>query len=310
MSETVDRAWMERVFEETKNWGRWGRDDERGALNLITDKRRAAAAALVRDGVPVSCARDFAVEPAVDNPHPALHMMTQAGDDCTAEAEGFESTTDFIGIAFHGMATTHLDALCHVAVSRKLYNGVDVTEVKSTGARRNDVMAARDGIVGRGVLLDIPRLRGVDWLELDVTLGPEDLEAAEREQGVRVEEGDILLVSKGRDARRREHGPWVPMDGMAGLGPTCVPWLHERDVAVLGSDGISDALPGTGIEDWFVPIHQCCLAGMGVHLLDNLLLEDLSAACAARDRWEFFFVVTPLRVHGGTGSPVNPVAIF
>ena len=81
-------------------------------------------------------------------------------------------------------------------------------------------------------------------------------------------------------------------------------------MAVLGSDGISDALPGTGIEDWFVPIHQCCLAGMGVHLLDNLLLEDLSAACAARDRWEFFFVVTPLRVHGGTGSPVNPVAIF
>lgn len=310
MSETVDRAWMDRVFEETRNWGRWGQDDERGALNLITDAKRAAAAALVRDGVAVSCARDFAVEPAVDNPHPALHMMTQAGDDCTAAAEGFESTTDFIGIAFHGMATTHLDALCHVAVGGKLYNGIDVTEVKSTGALRNDVMAAQDGIVGRGVLLDIPRQRGVDWLELDVTLGPDDLEAAEQAQGVRVEEGDILLVSTGRDARRRQHGPWVPMDGMAGLGPTCVPWLHERGVAVLGGDGVSDALPGMGVEDWFVPIHQLCLAGMGVHLLDNLLLEDLSVACAARERWEFFFIASPLRVQGGTGSPVNPVALF
>jgi len=310
MAETVDRAWMERVFETTRNWGRWGQDDERGALNLITDDKRAAAAALVREGVAVSCARDFAVEPALDNPHPALHMMTQGGDDCTAETDGFESTTDFIGLAFHGMATTHLDALCHVAVHGKLYNGVDVTEVKSTGARRNDVMSARDGIVGRGVLLDIPRLRGVDWLEIDVSLDPEELEAAEAAQGVRVEAGDILIVRKGRDARRRALGPWLPTEGLPGLGPRCVPWLRERDVAVLGSDAVSDALPGAAIEDWYVPIHQCCLAGMGVHLLDNLLVEELAAACAARERWEFFFVASPLRVQGGTGSPLNPVAIF
>jgi kynurenine formamidase len=161
------------------------------------------------------------------------------------------------------------------------------------------------------VLLDVPRLRGVPWLEPAEAILPDELERCEAAQDVRVGEGDILLVSTGRDARRAEHGPWDPNTvGVAGLDPRCIPWLDARSIAVLGCDGVSDPLPAAKIPKWPLPIHQCCLVGMGVHLLDNLALADLARACAERNRWEFLFTVAPLRIRGGTGSPVNPIALF
>jgi kynurenine formamidase len=310
--EPVTREWLERVFETTRNWGRWGPDDERGALNYVTPAKRARAAAGVRDGAVVSCSRDLPVEPSAENPRPAHHHMLVAGDDAEALGiPGLGATMDYVGVAFHGMATSHIDALCHVVVGGRLYNGFPATEVRSTGARRDSIMVAADGVVSRGVLLDVPRLRGTAWLEPGERILPRDLERAEAAQGVRVEEGDVLLVATGRDARRAAKGAWDPTGvGLAGLDARCIPWLHERRVAVLGSDGVSDALPGAGIEGWPIPVHQCCLVGMGVHLLDNLALAALAQACAERRRWEFLFAVAPLRVVGGTGSPVNPLAIF
>ena len=193
----------------------------------------------------------------------------------------------------------------------KLYNGFSIHDVKSNGARRGSIMAARDGIVGRGVLLDIPRLRGVAWLEPRERILPDELERAEAAAGLRVGEGDLLFVATGRDARRAARGPWSPnVEGLAGLDARCVPWLHERRISVLGGDGVSDGLPGAATLGWPLPLHQCCLVGMGVHLLDNLALAELAAACAERKRWEFLLTVAPLRVAGGTGSPVNPIAIL
>jgi kynurenine formamidase len=302
---------LERLFERVKNWGRWGAGDERGALNFVTDAKRAAAAALVREGLAVSCARELPVQPSPENPNPAQHHMLRAGDDAVIPGFGLEASMDYIGIAFHGMATSHIDALCHVFVGGSMYNGFPVGDVKSTGAQRCSVMAARDGIVSRGVLLDVPRARGARWCEPGERIRRTELEAAERPQGARVEEGDVLLVATGRDARRAVHGPWDPNAvGLAGLDADCIPWLHERRIAVLGSDGVSDALPGPRIPGWPIPVHQCCLVAMGVHLLDNLALAELCEACAARRRYEFLLVVAPLRVEGGTGSPVNPIAVF
>jgi kynurenine formamidase len=238
-------------------------------------------------------------------------MMIQGGDDCVVPEFGLESTLDFVGMAFHGMASSHLDALCHVMVDGQMYNGFAAEEVKSTGARRGSVMAAKDGIVSRGVLLDIPRLVGSPWLELGTAITPEQLEAAEQSQGVEVGEGDILLISTGRDARRAELGVWNPIEeGMAGLHPECVPWLHERGIAMLGCDGISDPLPILGIENWVMPIHQCTLVAMGVHLLDNLCLGGLAGACTELSQWDFQLSVAPLRIEGGTGSPCNPIAVL
>jgi kynurenine formamidase len=292
-----------------KNWGRWGADDEMGALNLITPAKRREAGACIEAGEVVSCALELAVQPTSENPHPALHMMIQGGDDCVIPGMNFESVMDFVGVAFHGMATSHIDALCHVFVDGLMYNGFSKDEVKSTGARKGSIMCAKEGIASRGVLLDMPRAGGVSWLEPNTFIRVSDLEDAEAKQGVRVEEGDILLVGTGRDARRAAHGPWSPIGvGLAGLHPECIPWLHERGVAVLGGDGVSDPLPGGGIEGWAMPVHQCALVAMGVHLLDNLRLDVLGEACARHERWAFQLTIAPLRIAKGTGSPVNPIA--
>jgi len=311
MSETWTPAQMRRTFEQVKNWGRWGADDELGALNLITPSKRREGAACVVAGEAVSCARELPVHPTPENPNPALHMMIQGGDDCLIPGLEFESVMDFVGVAFHGMATSHIDALCHVFVDGQMYNGFSKDEVKSTGARRGSIMSAREGLSSRGVLLDVPASEGVRWCEPGDSIGVAELERAEDRQGVRVVEGDILLVSTGRDARRAEHGAWSPFqNGLAGLAPECVPWLHERGVAVLGGDGVSDPLPGAGIQGWAMPVHQCGLVAIGLHLLDNLRLDTLAEACERHGRWAFQFTVAPLRIDKGTGSPVNPIALL
>jgi kynurenine formamidase len=293
------------LYEATKRWGRWGDDDERGALNLLTPERVARAAALVREGLTIPCGRPLPTAPAADNPNPALHHMTHAGD-LAAGSKGFQWSSDFIGVAFHGNTVSHLDALCHVFVDGQMYNGAPASDVTSTGARRSSIEVADAGIVGRGVLLDIPRVRGVDWLEPASVITPDELDAT----GVAVEQGDIVLVHTGRDRRREAVGPWNSyVDGLAGLDPACARWLHDRDPSVLGSDGVSDVNPGPGGE-WPIPIHMCALVGMGIHLLDNLRLDRLADACAERGRWEFLFVVAPLQIEGATGSPVNPIAIL
>lgn len=307
------RASAERVaeiYETTLQWGRWGDADQRGALNLLTPERVARAAALVRDGLVVPCGRPLPVAPAVDNPNPAQHHMIVAGDVGPLRgAGGLQTALDFVGVAFHGMAVSHVDALSHVFVDGRMWNGFPASDVTSMGARRNSILAA-GAVAGRGVLLDLPRARGVAWLEPGEVMGPEELASTAAAQGVTVEPGDLLLVSTGRDARRREHGPWdTNTVGLAGLGAECVPWLAERDVAVLGSDGVSDVLP-VHEHAWPMPLHMCLLVGRGVHLLDNLDLSGLTAACAEAGRWEFLFVVAPLQIGGATGSPVNPIAIL
>jgi kynurenine formamidase len=304
----VTAARAAELFERSKRWGRWGADDERGALNLLTPERVQRATSLVRTGATVPCGRSFPVAAAADNPSPALHHMVVAGD--VARGPHLQVSADFIGVAFHGMAVSHIDALCHVFVDGQMYNGFPATDVTSLGAKRNSIAAAFGGVVGRGVLLDIPRLRGVEWLEPGAAISPEELDAACSAQHVAVEPGDILIVATGRDARREQHGPWDPNHvGLAGLDPECIPWLFDHDPAVLGSDGISDVLPANE-HAWPIPLHQCLLVGMGVHLLDNLDLGLLTVACARERRWEFLFVVLPLQIGGGTGSPVNPVAVL
>jgi kynurenine formamidase len=313
MSNPITRAEMRKIFDSVSNWGRWGKDDERGTLNYLTPERIAAAGRLIRLGKQISCARNFPVVPGPENPTPALHHMVMGGDDpCGHGVPGLEVSLDFIGIAFHGLASSHIDALCHVFVEGQMYNGFPATDVRSTGARRNSIMAAKDGIVGRGVLLDIPRLRDEPFVDLKRPVTSAELAAAEKAQGVTVGEGDILLVAVGRDAQK-QHEPHKHGEeyAMAGLDPDCIPWLHARRISVLGSDAVHDPSPPVHmIDGWRIPVHMCALAGMGLHLLDNLYLAELQNACATEARWEFFFTVAPLRIERGTGSPANPIAIL
>jgi kynurenine formamidase len=211
-----------------------------------------------------------------------------------------------------GLGITHVDALCNMFVHGQMYNGRPASDVRSDGARTNTVMALADGLVGRGVLLDIARLRGVDHVDKADMVTVADLDAAERAQGVTVGPGDVLLVGTGRDALRAARGGALNPggDGMAGLHPECLPWLHERSIAVLGSDGISDPIPGFGVREWPFPIHQIGIVAMGLHLIDNLSLGAIAEQCASRGRYAFLFTLASLRVAGGTGCPVNPIALL
>ena len=304
------RADVEALARQVSNWGRWGAEDERGALNFITPEASAAAAALVREGTTVSCALELAKAPAADNPTPVMHMMTGAGDAIDqGRLRGLQSTGDYFAIAPHGMANTHLDALCHILDEGKMYNGFDASEVRSTGALRNSILAGEEGIASRGVLLDIAALHGAEWLEPGTAIGVDDLEAAEAREGVRARRGDILLIRTGRDTRREAEGAWPPLEGLAGLKMEALPWLHEREIAVLGCDGVSDVLP-SGVEGSPLPIHHVIITYMGVHLIDNARLGPLGRACAERGRWEFLLTLAPLRLAGGTASPINPIAMF
>jgi kynurenine formamidase len=301
------------LFEATKRWGRWGEDDDRGALNLLTPERVIKAAALVRDGVSVRCGRQLATAPAVDNPNPALHHMIRAGDVAASE-KGLQWAGDFIGVAFHGNSVSHMDALCHVFVDGRMYNDAPATDVTSVGARRSSIEVAEDGIVGRGVLLDIPRLRGVDWLEPGEAVTRAELEAIEAADGVRLGEGDILVFRTGHHARRLALGPWSNEyppagEGKAGLHVDTVPWMHERRIAAFLPDGDGETVP-SNVEGVPYPMHPLQLTAMGMCIADSLQLEDLARACAQEGRWEFMAVGLPLRLPGGTGSPWNPIAMF
>jgi kynurenine formamidase len=295
-----------RLFESVKTWGQWGPHDERGTLNELTPERTRAAGALIRSGRTVSLSVPVNKEAGPDNPRPAIHYMTMQDDVDVGEPRW---NFDFIGIDYHGNCQSHIDALCHCVYRGQLYNGVSPRRVTSQGATVQAITAAEHGIVTRGVLLDVPRLRGTKWLEPGTAILPEELAACERAQDVRVGAGDVVMVRLGQHRIRLDVGPWPSWDVQAGLHPSCMPWLKERRVAVLGSDGDSDALPSP-VEGVAYPIHALALAAMGLHLLDNLNFEDLAVACAEEARWEFLCVVAPLRLPGGTGSPCNPIAVF
>jgi len=216
---------------------------------------------------------------------------------------------DYIGVDYHNDTHTHIDALSHVAYEGALYDGHPDDMVTWRGAAAGEIDIVKDGLVGRGVLLDVPRSRGVRWLEPGEHVFAEDLETAERAQGVRAGAGDILLVRTGHARRLADVGPWDTGRAKAGLHPTVARFLAERSVAALGSDGNSDTAPST-TEGVAFPIHVLAINAMGVHLLDYLQFEDLVARCEEAERWEFLFMAAPLRIAGGTGSPVNPIAVF
>ncbi|MDQ2921586.1 MAG: cyclase family protein [Acidobacteriota bacterium] len=292
-------SWM----NELSNWGRWGKDDQLGALNLITPAKRKQAVALVKEGVSISLARDTNTETAPDNSDPYTHSMTLSG-----VGNRGQFSLDKIGVSFHGYQHTHLDALCHMFWQGKMYNGFPQEEVTKEGATRLAITNLKQGIFTRGILIDLPKLRGVPYLEPG-TAYPEDLDAWEKKAKIKVSAGDVIFVRTGRWARRAAVGPWNVSMNSAGLYASCARWIRQRDVAIIGSDVASDLLPSkiAGVSH---PIHQLTLVAMGVYIFDNCDLEALSEACAKRNRWEFLLTAAPIAVVGGTGSPLNPIATF
>jgi kynurenine formamidase len=300
---TVER--FAELFDSVSAWGRYA-EPGRGAWNRATAEHARRGAAAVRDGTVVSMALPWNTVAGVDNPKPALHHMTDIGDVEPAERTCHK---DFLAIDYHGKSSSHLDALSHIAWRGQLFDGrTACDEVGTTGTRYASVSEL--GVLStRGVLLDVPAAKGLDWLEPGTPITTADLLATERHLGVELVEGDVLVLRSGHFARRRVHGAWDSGARSAGLHPETMPLLAERGIVCIAADGDSDVRPSP-VPGMHSPIHVLALTAMGVPLLDNLDLEPLARACAAAGRHEFQITLAPLNVPGGTGSPLNPVAVL
>ena len=286
------------MFQELNNWGRWGADDELGTMNLVTPQKTREAAALVTSGITVSLSHNPMPDEAPDNPDAAFnHTMGR-----TFRSDTYEFT-------YHGYGVSHIDSLCHFLWNDRLYNDTPPSASSLDGCSKNGIQNLKRGIVTRGILLDLPRLNGVPYLEPQTPIYIEDIEAWEREAGVRVSEGDAIFVRTGRWARRAELGPWQVSGNSAGLHASVLPWIKERGVAFVGSDAATDVMPSM-VEGVTQPLHTMLIAGFGTNIFDNMDLEALAETAAQENRWEFMLTAGPIPVEGGTGSPLNPIAVF
>jgi kynurenine formamidase len=301
-------------FATLSNWGRWGNDDELGTINLITDEKRSQALGLISGARTMSCARTVSRTPGPGAFLPPMHMMLESGEglddpDRVSAYPGRQVALDFIGMAFHGVTITHLDSLSHVFWEGKMYNGRPASLVStSLGATKESITLLKEGVISRGVLLDVARAKRKPWLGPEEAIGPEDLDLAEKQANVRVEPGDIVLIRTGQPAALAA-GRAPAIGSRPGLHASCLPWIHERGVAVLGSDSAQDSIP-SGYPKVLIPIHQVGIVAMGLWMLDNADLEHLAEQCMQMGRWEFCFTLAPLPIEGATGSPVNPLALL
>ena len=299
----ITEAQYEGWLENLSNWGRWGPDDEIGALNLITPAKRRAAAALVQEGITVSLARTAQTQEGVDNPCPVQWEMVNASARGASDRVAYR--------CIHGLGSTHIDGFAHSFFGGKMWNGYPIEDLVTMegGALKNSVLTMKGGIVTRGVLYDIARLKGVPYLEPGTRITVADLEAWEAQTGVRVGSGDAMLLRWGRWARREAVGPFDTWAEAAGFDNSVIPWLKARDIAVLGWE-----TPGyTPRPEGDLPtlaLHDFALTMLGIHLLDRADLDALADMAAAQGRWEFMLTIAPLPIPNGTGSPVNPIAVF
>ena len=300
-NEVVTKDTIARWMTELSNWGRWGKDDQKGTLNLITPEKRKQAIKLVKEGVSVSLAHNIDKEKTADSPRPL-------GQEMTLDAGGH--AMDLYTIWYHGSIITHIDALCHYSFEGKLYNNMDRSRINSKdGCPILGVENQKDGYMTRGILVDIPLMKNIPYMEPGQVVTSADLEAWEKFANIKIGSGDALFLRTGRWARRAKLGPWNVAASAAGFDATALPWIHKRDVALLGNDAVEDAQP-SGVEGVGRPIHQIAIVAMGLALIDVMDLEAAAEACAKRKRWEFLLTVAPPPVLGGTGFPINPIATF
>ncbi len=298
---TMSRVEFDALYDEL------ARPGDESALEWVTPQRIAAAAALVRHGVtvPLGLPVDTGFGPARANP--ADHHMTLLP---TADQSGpVHFAKDYIGLDFHNEGHSHLDVLSHVSFRGVLRGGVPESSVTPDGPTSGTVAAAGHGLAGRGVLIDVPRVRSVRWLEPGQQVTLADIDAATKSEGIDPQPGDILLIRTGHTLHVAESPPWDTTVAKPGLHPEVARYLAREQVAVLGSDGNNDTAP-SGVDGVGFPIHVLALQGLGVLLLDYLSFEEIAAACEHYQRWAFFCVIAPLRIPHGTGSPVNPIAIL
>ena len=296
------------AMKDLSNWNRWGPDDELGAANLITPAKRKQAAALVKEGLPVSMEHPIFQEDVPDGSGHLERTVVSARPSGTSDKYAFTGS-------YHGSIFSHLDAInCHMLEDGKGYNGRTWEDVKAAnGCPKGDISALKDGVVTRAVLFDatlIPGKSSKGWLEPGTAVHREDLEALEKLEHVKVTEGDVILLYTGRWKRRAAVGPWKTSEGVAGYHADVAFFLKERGVSFIGEDEWNDVSPTTLPQAVGLPVHKLALIALGVDIFDNLDLERVVETARRLNRYEFMFTAAPLVIEKGTGSPLNPLAIF
>ena len=306
----VDLEKLKKWEHELSNWGRWGPDDQRGTFNLITAEKTRQAAALVQDGITVTLQHFVTSEKAMDSQAfgPTKHWMSRI-DPVTGEPS---FALDEIQFSLHDGMLSHIDALCHyrTEVDGKyvIFNGYP-QNLTAEGCHDLAIDRMGTSYITRGVLVDMPLLRGVSWLEPSTPIYVSDLLEWEKFSGVTIGSGDALLIRTGRWAKREAQGPWNYARGGAGLHASVLPWLRERNVALLVSDAVNDVQP-SGVAGINRPIHQLTQVVLGLPIVDNGYLKDVAATAARLKRWEFMISIQINPIEGGTASPFNANATF
>jgi kynurenine formamidase len=267
---------------------------------LITPEKRRQASRLVHDGISVSLAHTLDKEKFPDNPRPI-------GQQMTLDAVGH--ALDLYTIWYHGSTITHIDALCHYSFEGRVYNGFSKQQITENGGGVLGIENQKNGFLTRGILVDLPLLKGVPYLEPGTPVYPADIEAWEKYAKVKIGSGDAVFLRTGRWVRRAKLGPWNVAVSAAGWHGSMMPWLKQRDVALLGNDGVQDVQP-SGIEGVARPVHQMAIVALGLPLIDVMDLEAVAVEAARLHRWEFLVTVAAVPVPGGTGFPINPIATF
>jgi kynurenine formamidase len=298
---------FDQLFNRLKSWDEYSPATiERGALNHITAETVKTAIATVKNGRVIQMALPWATVSGPDNSRPALHYMTSVSEPSDEQPT---SNTDFIGVDYHGKATSHMDAMTHIVYKDKLFGGKNSSEMVNSHGSRWSTIDKLGPVVTRGVLLDAARFKAVEWLEPGTAVHAADVLAMEERYGITIGAGDCILLRSGHFNRRAKLGVWNPDNFSAGFHVDVMELFKERKVSMIGGDGDSDVRPSP-VDGVGSPIHILALPGLGIPLLDNLHLEALGDACAIEGRQEFLITIAPLNVVGGTGSPVNPIAVL
>ena len=309
----MDRVDIKALGKELSNWGRWGPSDERGALNFITPQKLVEAASLIKQGKVISMSIPFnakGVQSGLYGRNNPIHLMSfDGGDEHVQKGKnGVRFADDYVIMPLQ--CGTQWDALSHFWYDSALYNGYSSQEVSSMGARKNSIERVKDGIVSRGVLLDVAQHRGVKWLEPGYAIKPAELDEVARAEGAAVGSGDIVLVRTGWRRKFVEEPDRITWhQAQPGLSWECARWFHDHEIAAVCSDNVGIDVHPDELEDFTAPLHMLLLRDMGMMLGEIFDLEDLSADCAADGVYEFLFSAPPLRITGAVGSPINPLAI-
>jgi kynurenine formamidase len=311
-----DLAHLRTVAENCKNWGRWGPDDEIGTLNFVTPEDVVGAAGLIRKGKNFSLGLNFDREGPQSglwgNRFNPIHLMLATGTDAVAgrqDAGGLRYADDMVSLPLQ--CATQWDALGHIFYDDKMWNGYDAALVDSDGAHKNGIEKVRDRMAGRGVLLDIARHIGADYLEDGMAIDSSDLDACAAAQGVEVRRGDFVIVRTGQMEDRLAKGDWGGYAGgdAPGLAFNTAEWIFDKEIAAICTDTWGCEVRPNETDDCTQPWHWVVIPMIGISMGEIFNVKALSADCAEDGVYEFFFCAPPLPITRAVGSPINPMAI-